>query len=139
MKKLIALAIASIISTNVFAECSVSIMVKDEEIPGDMPAHIYGRHDYNITNKTSSRQLYQVCHELSTQRYNHTDKFTNAYCENVILSPGQSTGTIKQGITLNLRYPHMSSGWYHVSLDSIMEIHGECQTQMHRIRNVKVV
>jgi hypothetical protein len=140
MKKSLQLLLLSsvLLSLDVNASCSVLAHLRDEQITGDIRVTLTERHDYNITNETSTIQTYQIFHEFSTQNYDHKEKITNAYWEIVTLNPGQSLGSTYRWLDLIVKYPHNPQGYIQYSMDSIIEIHGECHALTHLIRRLRV-
>ena len=132
---------AALLATSIqsHAMCSTKAFATDGSIRGNILTDLFGYTEFNITNQTSSTQTYQICHELSTQMFDHTYKYTTAWCEPVTLVAGQSTGSVRRNLTVQVKYPSFSSGAYYISHDSVITVRGECNSDAHVIKKIKVL
>ncbi len=126
-----------ITATNTYAICSTLTKTWDQGAKQNQHTLLYSHSEYNITNQTNCRQAYQICYEFSAQMYDHSRKFTTAFCENITLEPGQSSGSVKRDPTLDVIYPSAARSYY-VAIDSIVEIKGQCQSIAHDAKKLQV-
>lgn len=98
---------------------------------------IFSHHEYIIKNETTIPQHYTVCFEVSTQRFNHSEKFTNQFCEGLDLAVGQESGRIAKNPSVTVRYGRSYEDYY-VSIDAITDIRGQCASFAHTIKKLKV-
>ncbi len=125
-------------SINAHALCSTLATADDRSIQGDVWTERFGHMEYNILNQTGITQNYTICYKLITQTLKNTDVFDNSWCENIQLSSGQSSGSVKRDPSVKIKYAKYSQGFYHIAIDSLIEIHGECQSKAHDMKRIKV-
>lgn len=143
MKKLLHLSLITItlisvtITVDVNASCKAGAQTWDQGARQGIPTHIYGYNEYVIKNETQERQDYTVCTEISTQKFDHSEKIANTECHGVVLYAGQSTGSVTSHPGVLVKYNYASLDYY-VSIDSVTDIHGPCSTIKHDIKKLKV-
>jgi hypothetical protein len=120
------------------AICSTLASADDRSIPGDTWIERGGHMEYNILNQTATAQVYKICFKLITQTLKNTDIFDNSWCEEIQLAPGQSSGSVKRDPMLRIKYVKNSQGFYHIAIDSVVEVHGDCHSLSHDSKRIKV-
>jgi len=136
MKYLALLLLAASMSAH--ASCSTLATADDRSIQGDIWTERTGHMEYNILNQTGTAQNYKICYKLITQTLKNTDVFDNSWCDEIKLSSGQSSGSVKHDPSVKIKYAKYSQGFYHIAIDSIVEIHGECHSLAHYHNFIKV-
>lgn len=136
-RKLLGLTIL-VASAKCFAICSTLATADDRSIQGDVWTGRSGHMEYNILNQTSVTQSYKICYQLVTQTLQHTNVFHNSWCEDISIPSGQSSGSVKRDPLLNIKYDKYSQGFYHIGIDAIVEVSGECHSLAHDMKRIKV-